>query len=542
MARPRVPSSPGGTSRPAPEPCSTSGIPPTAVATTGSPWAIASRSERGRPSWALERTKKSAAFSQSVTSSWSPANVVLSRGPGQRPAHADRSPGFPRRPAPGGAAGSPRRSRRRLAGGGRGPLPARDGPRSSPGPGPAGVRGSVAASRDLGDPRWAPPPRSRSPGVRRAGRGSGAARRPARSKLRLRGRCAGSTIARSRSATSARGDPGRARYRRGAAFAAERRRRRRAARLHGAHAPRRARTARGERSAGRAGRAGARSGRGRAIPGCQPSESPRHARQAWWCRRRRARTRARGGRARGPERPAPALPNRGRTAPAPLEPARSSRASRPPGERSIAVIRRRLASAIDSGPGFALADAPHRLRRAAGFLAFGDVREADHADQEALAIDAHHAGLVVARHQTLGLAQVVFRAARDHFAGHHLLDTGAGGLAVGEDADGQVSVGDRAQRLLRRIADGKEADVLVAHAPRGSLHRLLRRHAFHVLLHDLLAAHRTPLRWEGNPLVTLGPVDSGSQRPCGSSEHAGKGACKAPAPSRTGPAVAAPGR
>ena len=84
IAEASAPGSDGGTSRPYWPWMTSSGIPPTLVATTGTPAASASTSAIERPSWMLERTKVSRPGSSSGTSSRIPRNRTASSSPSSR--------------------------------------------------------------------------------------------------------------------------------------------------------------------------------------------------------------------------------------------------------------------------------------------------------------------------------------------------------------------------------------------------------------------------------------------------------------------------
>src|SRR5439155_16499264 len=117
-----------------------------------------------------------------------------------------------------------------------------------------------------------------------------------------------------------------------------------------------------------------------------------------------------------------------------------------------------------------------------------------------------HARLLALSHELLRVRDVVVGTASDDFRSH---DVGGGRgrrPTLCDDADGDVTVGDRAQHLLARVADRQEPDVRIAHAPGGLLDRLRRVNALYVALHDVYAAHRILLA-RGNPPTRGVPLD-----------------------------------
>src|SRR5512132_2369812 len=68
------------------------------------------------------------------------------------------------------------------------------------------------------------------------------------------------------------------------------------------------------------------------------------------------------------------------------------------------------------------------------------------------------------------------------------------GVAVGEDADGQVAVGDEADRQARIVDQDDGADVALAHELGHVAHRRVRRGGDHRLRHDLADPHGSSAR------------------------------------------------
>src|SRR5919198_4442640 len=107
-----------------------------------------------------------------------------------------------------------------------------------------------------------------------------------------------------------------------------------------------------------------------------------------------------------------------------------------------------------------LFDEPARLRLVAGA---GNIRLRDDADEAAVLLDDRQAPHLVLRHQPERLVQILLRI-HDHEARRgdllHLRRLRV--LAFGDDADGDVTVGDRADEAIA-LDDRGETDVLVAH-------------------------------------------------------------------------------
>src|SRR5437763_5170012 len=115
------------------------------------------------------------------------------------------------------------------------------------------------------------------------------------------------------------------------------------------------------------------------------------------------------------------------------------------------------------GTSLALGHLPHRLRRAQTLLDLGYVGKADHADQPAVLVGDDHARLLALSHELLRVRDVVVGTASDDFRSH---DVGGGRgrrPTLCDDADAEVTVGDRAQHLLARVADRQEPDLRIAH-------------------------------------------------------------------------------
>src|SRR5690606_6323293 len=92
-----------------------------------------------------------------------------------------------------------------------------------------------------------------------------------------------------------------------------------------------------------------------------------------------------------------------------------------------------------------------------------DVRQADDAFDASLAIRADDPRDAVLRHQVARKTYIVLRIARHDFIRNEGLDGRARRIALGDDANRDIAIRDRADRTHALVADRQKTDILISH-------------------------------------------------------------------------------
>src|SRR5207248_3155263 len=107
---------------------------------------------------------------------------------------------------------------------------------------------------------------------------------------------------------------------------------------------------------------------------------------------------------------------------------------------------------------------PHGLADLALALRAREVLQADHADRLLLRVADEDALHLVLLHQVARATHIVLRRAAHDFVGAEVAELRRLRVqALGDDADGDVAIGHRADRASGIVHDGNEADVLLGH-------------------------------------------------------------------------------
>src|SRR5882724_4744344 len=132
------------------------------------------------------------------------------------------------------------------------------------------------------------------------------------------------------------------------------------------------------------------------------------------------------------------------------------------------------------GPSFAHSHAAQRRGGVRTVAKLRDVREADDAFELSVLAHADYPRDLHFAHQILRGAEVLVTQACHRTGGHESLDGLICGMIIGDDADRNVPIRERADHVASQVTHRQKPNLLIPHERSGSRYRRLRRNKPHV--------------------------------------------------------------